>query len=390
MAPVANLIDSARTASLQRLLVVAAFLTFAGMVLEVETGSWSHAAQRPGNIAAAAIMSGCVALSAWRPALAAVIAGVALPVEAALGSTLANGSGVLALVGLILCFVLAVGTDARHFWPAFAIYAIGMQAMALIAGDEDPVGTFVWLSVILLGFPATAGRLIRWRSETNAELRDQADELERNREARAHAAGLAERRRIATELHDVVAHDVTVMLVQAQAAARMIASGRPQAAASIEEIENTGREALSEMRRLLGVLRRGDETAALAPQPRLARAQELADHVRAEGVDATVSEHGTPVPLSSGLDLTAYRILQEALSSVKDHGAATQAHAAVTFAPGTLAIELTSNGLITEACLEGIRARAMMYGGRVETSISAQGHGRLHVLLPLQPDRVPA
>ena len=377
-----------RDASPASLIAAGGALAFAAMAVELATASWPDTPAA--DLAVAALFGACLAASGWWPAEALICAGILMPAQAALGADIADNSGTLALACVALVFAAAARTPRRRFWTAFAVFAVGLHVMAQIDSGDDPMTTFLWVSIVLLGFPAAAGQSIRWRAEANAELRRQAAELERNREARVAAAALAERRRIAGELHDVVAHDVAVMLVQAQAAARMIRAGRPGAPASIEEIEHTGREALTEMRRLLGVLRRGDESPSLAPPPTLDAALALADAARADGFDATVSRRGAPIALPPWIELTGYRIIESAMTSIREHSDATHAHAGLSYGSAALEIELRSDGVVTEACLEGIRERARSCDGSVATTVSAEGHGRLRVVLPLDPAEAPA
>ena len=166
---------------------------------------------------------------------------------------------------------------------------------------------------------------MRWRAQTNRRLEQQAEELERNREARASAARLATRTSIAKELHDIIAHEVSVMVVQAQAARRGVERGRDDAAASIEAIEVTGREALTQMRRLLGVLRHEDERrradAAAVPAPdRRARRERRASSVST----CTWTPMAEVEDLPSSVELAGYRIAQEALLSGREAGGATR------------------------------------------------------------------
>ena len=142
--------------------------------------------------------------------------------------------------------------------------------------------------------------MLRSRNALNRRLDEQAREIERNRAEREAAAVLGERTRIARELHDVVAHDVSVMLVQAAAAKRTVPADPERARAAIAAVEETGREALGELRRLLGVLRRGDEELALAPQPSLERIGALVERMRAAGLPVELEVAGEPVHLPPG------------------------------------------------------------------------------------------
>ncbi len=376
-----------RGADGQRILTVLAVLATGAMAAEVVLGS--HHGHEPTAIAAAVLAGACLAACLRWPAGAAVGLGITLLFEAVAGGQLTNDSATLLFVVVAIVFSLALRSPRERFWPAFAVVMICGEIAGQLDSPTDRVATLLWVALVPIGAPALAGRRLRWRTEVNRALELQADEIERNREARARAAVRAERTRIAGELHDVVAHDVTVMIVQAQAAARLVRNGRADAAASIESIETTGREALNEMRRLLGVLRRGDEDRALAPQPSLRHLDAMMQDARDRGLRVELERSGEERELPPGLDLTAFRIMQEALRSIVDHGAATVARAHVGYSPEALAVELEADGRVSAACLEGLRERARVYGGDVEVRPATSG-GTLAIRLPLAPEAVTA
>ncbi len=166
------------------------------------------------------------------------------------------------------------------------------------------------------------GDSLRTRRAYLAQLEERAARLEREREAQSKVAVAAERARIARELHDVVAHNVSVMVVQADGAAYVLDSAPEQAKKALETISGTGRQALAEMRRLLGVLRTGEqrEGGEYVPQPDVGQLDELIEQVRTAGLPVDYKVEGTPRPLPSGVELTAYRIVQEALTNTRKHG----------------------------------------------------------------------
>lgn len=169
------------------------------------------------------------------------------------------------------------------------------------------------------------GDSLRTRRAYFAQLEERAARLEREREAQAKVAVAAERARIARELHDVVAHNVSVMVVQADGAAYVLDSAPDQAKKALEIISGTGRQALAEMRRLLGVLRTGEhqESGEYVPQPDVEQLDELIEQCRTSGLPVDFKIEGTPRPLPSGVELTAYRIVQEALTNTRKHGGRT-------------------------------------------------------------------
>jgi signal transduction histidine kinase len=217
---------------------------------------------------------------------------------------------------------------------------------------------------------------------------------ERERDLTAREAIASERARIARELHDVVAHSVSVMVVQAQAGPRLL--GDPEQASGVfRSIEATGREALVELRRLLGVLRSGDEHAATAPQPGLESLDTLLGQVRDTGLRVDLRIEGHPVALPAGVDLSAYRIVQEALTNTLKHAGRAEAEVIVRYDTGFVELEILDNGVGLQAQtngsghgIAGMRERVALYGGALETG-SRNGHGfAIRARLPLAAEPI--
>jgi signal transduction histidine kinase len=200
----------------------------------------------------------------------------------------------------------------------------------------------VFISIILLGF-WIAGRVVRSRNVLAGALAERTRELEREREERARLAVAEERSRIARELHDVVAHTLGVIVVQAGAERLHLQPDSP-AHATFASIEESGRSALEEMGRLLGMLRTDTEHDALIPQPGLARLDDLLAHTRETGLDVELVVEGTPRPLGAGADVSAYRIIQEALTNSIRHSRAAQAAVTVCYEPGYVTVSVTDSG----------------------------------------------
>ncbi|WP_425832351.1 sensor histidine kinase [Streptomyces fractus] len=245
------------------------------------------------------------------------------------------------------------------------------------------------------------GDSLRTRRAYLAQLEERADRLEKEREAQSKVAVAAERARIARELHDVVAHNVSVMVVQADGAAYVLDQAPDQAKKALETISGTGRQALAEMRRLLGVLRTGEheEAGEYVPQPDVEQIEELVDEVRTAGLPVDFRVEGTPRPLPSGVELTAYRIVQEALTNTRKHGGpnASASVRLVYFDDGLgLLVEDDGKGAPHELYedggadgrghgLIGMRERVGMVGGTLDAGPRAGGGFRISVLLPLKP-----
>jgi signal transduction histidine kinase len=229
------------------------------------------------------------------------------------------------------------------------------------------------------------------RVRSTRALRARAATLEAERERVAAQAVAEERGRIARELHDVVAHNVSVMVVQAGGVRRLLQPDQVREREALETIELTGRRALTEMRRLVGVMRSNPNTADREPQPGLGSVDRLLEEIRNAGLPAKLEVTGTRVDLPPGLDLSAYRIVQEALTNALKH--AGPAHATVTLNYGrdTLEIDITDDGLAKRTNgsgghgLIGMRERVGLYGGELEAGPQPEGGFRLRARLPIDP-----
>ena len=226
------------------------------------------------------------------------------------------------------------------------------------------------------------------------ELGRRAQRLERERSEQARAAVLDERARIARELHDVVAHGVSLMVVQAGGARLVLDTpGGPERVRShLQAIEDSGRQALDELRRLLALLRDGDDPA-LEPLPGMLRLDALTESTRAAGVQLRLNVEGEPVPLPPGIDLTAYRIVQEALTNVVRHAGAENAVLTVRYEADAVALEVLDDGRGAPANanggghgLVGMRERTALYRGEIEIGSRPEGGYAVRVRLPLTGD----
>ncbi len=245
------------------------------------------------------------------------------------------------------------------------------------------------------------GDSLRTRRAYLAQLEERAARLEKEREAQSKVAVAAERARIARELHDVVAHNVSVMVVQADGAAYVLDTAPDQAKKALETISGTGRQALAEMRRLLGVLRTGEhkEAGEYVPQPDVEQIDELVEQCRIAGLPVDFRVEGTPRPLPSGVELTAYRIVQEALTNTRKHGGPNAGASVrlVYFDDGLgLLVEDDGKGAPHELYDEGgfdgqghgligMRERVGMVGGTLDAGPRPGGGFRISALLPLKP-----
>ncbi|MGW0790368.1 sensor histidine kinase [Streptomyces sp. NPDC002911] len=285
---------------------------------------------------------------------------------------------------------LAAAAISRLRWPGDAPTGGWVQTVGYVVIMTVP---FVLAWVL--------GDSIRTRRAYFSQLEERAARLEREREAQSKVAVAAERARIARELHDVVAHNVSVMVVQADGAAYVMDSSPEQARQALETISCTGRQALAEMRRLLGVLRTGDaqESGEYVPQPDVGQIEELVGKVRETGLAVDFKIEGTPRPLPSGVELTAYRIVQEALTNTRKHGGpdAGASVRLVYFDDGLgLLVEDDGRGAPHELYADGgadgagqgmigMRERVGMVGGTLDAGPRQGGGFRISALLPLKP-----
>jgi signal transduction histidine kinase len=293
-------------------------------------------------------------------------------------------------IALLLTF-WAVG-ERNEGQLAVAGLGLGLGTIAIITvldvrvGVEQAVngallGSLVWLFALLLGR--------RGRRAVAAEAR--AVQLERDHEQRAQAAVATERGRIARELHDVIAHSVSVMTVQAGAARMQLPDHPDRAVPPLMAVEETGRQALTELRRLLGILHEND-ARTLAPQPGLTDLPALAEAMRHAGVEVDVRVDGRPRPLSASLDLTAYRIIQEALTNVLKHAGTAQATVVVHYHPDALRLDITDDGKAPPTTadgsghgLPGMRERVHLFGGQLAAGPGRDGGYSVNAQLPLEP-----
>ncbi len=279
---------------------------------------------------------------------------------------------------LILLYTLAAYRPRRVSLPGLCVCLVG--AFVAVA-RWLPVQTGLFQKVLLAGviFSGTAlvawvlGDSMRYRRAYLTALEDRAARLERERDAQAQIAAAAERARIARELHDVIAHNVSVMVVQADGAGYALRTDPERAGQALAAISQTGRQALAEMRRLLGVLRSGDERADLAPVPGLDQLRELIDQARECGMSVSLRLDGPPRRLSEGAELAAYRVVQESLTNTRKHGGlAAAAAVSLSYELDGLLLRVTDDGLGAAAAadgtghgLTGMRERIEMYGGTV-------------------------
>jgi signal transduction histidine kinase len=340
------------------------------------------------NLAGVVLVSGTVATRRVRPLASSIVwLATVCGMVAAGASPDSFSSPFLSL--LLLPYAAASRAELR---PALASLAIMWAGVAGVWWTDEPR---IFGDLFFPGMFATvfwvAGRVVRSRSQLTAELHEAAVRAADAREAEALRAVAEERRRIAREMHDVVAHSVSMMVVQAGGARRILDRDTERAVAAAELIERTGREALAEMRRLLGVLH-PDEHAEYAPQPTLRQLDALVERARGAGVPVTLNVEGEQRELPAGLDLAAYRVVQEALTNVVKHSGGAPTEVSVHYRADAVDVRIADrgSGSLNNRLeggghgLVGMRERVRMYGGELHAGRRRGGGFEVHVRLPLE------
>jgi signal transduction histidine kinase len=294
---------------------------------------------------------------------------------------------------LFLALVIAVYSAAANGdrrWLVL-VAGLGVASIHLVTDSHAHVGSdVVWTGGILV-LAWLFGLAVHGRQRELHSLASETVRLAADRELHAIEAVADERLRVARELHDVVAHAVSVVVVQSQAGQSLIGRDDERARASLVAIEDTARAALVEMRRLLGMLR-DDEARVLTPQPGLTRLGDLIAGVREAGLAVSLEVEGDPVALAPGVDLSAYRILQEGLTNTLKHSEASSARVRVHYTLQRVQLTVEDDGPTLARPpatanggrgLAGMRERVAVYGGRVESGPAAAGGWRLQASLPL-------
>jgi signal transduction histidine kinase len=312
---------------------------------------------------------------AWRRRVPLLPCVAVLGASAVIGAQAGGGltPQTLLVTVAVACYSVAAFGTQRQARAGLAVVLAGV--LAAEPGDvvvQWPLYAGIW----------AAGRLVR-------RYRELAETLERERAEHARLAIVEERARISRELHDVVAHSVSTMVVQAGAERLAVQDERPETAEVLAGIEDTGREALAEMRRLLGMLRRDGDELALAPQPSLAHLEALAVRMGRAGLPTTIEVQGEPLRLPPGIDLAAYRIVQEALTNALKHSRGTQARVLVRYEPGAVELEIVDDGIPQTAGagghgLAGMRERVALYGGRLDAGPRPGGGYAVSAQLPIE------
>jgi signal transduction histidine kinase len=336
-------------------------------------------ADEPGSSPVAVVAGlGLTLPLAWRrraPLAVALTFAAVAPLQEILGGGVFAGEPPLfaALVaGAVTFYSLGAYAAERAAIVGFAIGVLGLWT-TVIASDDTELHSFLLSGGLIALTPWLAGRAARARN-----LR--AIALEHERDQRARAAASEERQRIARELHDVVAHGVVLMVLQAQGARRILEQDPDRARDALSAIEETGHTALSEMRRSLGILREDRARVELKPQPTLGDLGELIEEMRQAGLMVELAVEGAERQLADGVDRSAYRIVQEALTNTIKHAGLVPTRVTVSYGADDLELEIADEGpgpakdADPGQGLVGMRERVRLYGGELEAR-PENGHG---------------
>jgi signal transduction histidine kinase len=360
------------------------------LIASSEIAIWSGAVERgeldrPRALAAVLVVFLTLPLL-WRRTAPVV---TALLVLVALGA-LGDFPAFPAWVTFLIVFYSLGRYAADPLSPAVALALLAATVLHdLLVQDPEPITDLIGPWIMLTGAWAI-GRTVRAQGREASRERERADRLVFEREERERQAVAEERARMARELHDVVAHSVSLITVQAQAVQRLLQGEERAAREGIGSIERVARQTATEMRRLLGILESQGDGTARDPQPGIAGLTTLVEQVRETGLEVELRIEGEPVPLAAGLDLSAYRIVQEALTNVLKHARASRVEVVVRYARERLELEVKDDGQGGDQHqgsghgLTGMRERAVVFGGEL-TAGPLPGRGfRVRARLPME------
>ena len=323
----------------------------------------------------------------WFPFGAPVTVAAAVVASTLLDDGLIPNNFIVFLAGCSAVFLMALLRDLRQAVAGLAII-FGAEGFVARTDPHGGIGDFLF-SNLVFGVVWIVGLSLGRKFEEADEAKERAARAEREREERALSAVAEERARIARELHDVVGHSVSVMTVQASGVRRLLRPDQEREREALLVVERTGREALAEMRRMVGVIRRPEEGPALAPQPSLDHVNRLVEQAREAGLPVELLIQGDAIQLPAGVDLTAYRLVQEGLTNALKHAHATRAEVVVSYGDGEVEVIVkddgrgVGNGDGGGHGLVGMRERVSVYGGELEAGPQPGGGYRLRAKLPL-------
>ena len=292
------------------------------------------------------------------------------------------------LFGMVLTLYSAGRYARGRIALVCGVLIVATIPLAAIEPGQDFTFADLAFFVMFAGGPWAVGRIVRHRTEREHDLVGRAAALELERDLKAEEAVADERARIARDLHDVVANSISVIVLQARGGRRRLSDDPSDTREALDAIELSGEQALGEMRRLLGMLNE-DNGQPLGPQPSLARVDELVARLASAGLPVEVTVEGEPVELSPGIDVSAYRILQEGLTNALKHAGPARARVILRYAPTALELEIlddgngSGDGGGSGHGLTGLRERVAVFGGELEAGERPEGGYAVRASLPL-------
>jgi signal transduction histidine kinase len=296
------------------------------------------------------------------------------------------------IAGMAAAFLLGNIRDVTEARAGLAVVLVG--SAIIVSNDPQRTPSEFVFTPLLFAIAWLAGFVLNRRGAEVEAAEQRAAQAERERAAAARVAVAEERARIARELHDIVAHSVSVMVLQVGAVRHQLPESQAENREALLGVEQTGRAALAEMRRLLGAMRHDDQELELTPQPGLEDLTSLLEEVGRAGLPGQLHIDGDPYPLPRALDLSAYRIIQEGLTNALKHARASRADVTVRYGAHDLQIEVRDDGTGPAPSdglghgLVGVRERVKIYGGEMTTDSPREGGFVLRTRLPFTGERV--
>jgi signal transduction histidine kinase len=339
------------------------------------------------EVLTALVVGGAFVLAGWFPLLGSLLAAVAVPVALLLGVPGPGGTGLIGMQVLVAWAAFAL--RGRAMWAAVGAVAVSGAWTSALGGQTLSEAVFFPIAFapsVLIGVMIARSRA---RERRLVEL---AAALDAEREATARTAVMEERTRLAREVHDAVAHSVSVMVLQLGGLRRQlddVLTQRPAERDVLLGLERLGRQSVEEMRGLVGILRETGADDVQAPRPSLDRVDDLLTDVRAAGLPVVLTQTGDPQPLPSGLDASAYRVLQEALTNVLRHAGPAATRVELSHRPDSLVITVEDDGGTPSVPpspggngLIGMRERVALFDGSLEAAPRPQGGYRVRARFP--------
>ena len=363
-------------------------LVFAGYTAELVAWDAPHL---PAAIAAGAVGGLGISLRRSSPLVGAVLAIASMEGVSRLAPGFDNDSATLVVVFFLALWSLGRHTAGTERWVGAALVVV--ETVGFVVEDSGPSNIDlgdVAFSIVFVGAPWLAGLTMRVRQDREITWRERNERLRAEQEERERRAVSAERSRIARELHDVVAHAIAVTVLQARGARRVLGTDDAAVLRALDAIDHTTTQALSDMRRLLALLRDTEDSPLGAPQPTLERLPALVDDLRGSGLPVDLHVTGSPAAVPPGVELSAYRIVQEALTNVLKHaGAGARATVDLLYGDEALELRVEDDGCGVDGSgtpghgLVGMRERVRLHGGELRAGALPGGGFEVSARLPL-------